>query len=57
MNELQNNNKGRTPCEIFSRVVGYLRPIDTWNEGKVSEFHDRKMFKVNQNGEDKRLKE
>ncbi len=36
----------RTRCEIFSRIVGYLRPISTWNEGKRSEFDDRKMFKI-----------
>ena len=36
--------KSRTKCEIFSRVVGYLRPISQWNVGKLSEFHDRKLF-------------
>ena len=40
------NKKGRTRCAVFSRVVGYLRSTDTWNEGKVSEFGDRVMFKV-----------
>lgn len=33
-------------CEVFSRVVGYLRPISQWNPGKVSEFEDRKLFEV-----------
>ena len=42
----QKTNKGRTRCEVWSRVVGYLRPVDKWNEGKVSEFNDRKIFKV-----------
>ena len=32
------------PCEIYSRVVGYLRPISSWNDAKVAEFHDRKVF-------------
>jgi ribonucleoside-triphosphate reductase len=32
--------------EIFSRVVGYLRPIQQWNPGKQSEFKDRKTYKV-----------
>jgi ribonucleoside-triphosphate reductase len=33
-------------CEIFSRVVGYIRPIQQWNEGKVAEFEQRKNFKI-----------
>ena len=36
----------RTKCLVFSRVVGYLRPISSWNNGKVSEFDGRKMFKL-----------
>jgi len=33
-----------TPCEVYSRVVGYLRPIDHWNAGKREEFKNRKVF-------------
>ncbi len=33
-------------CEVYSRVVGYLRPTSQWNMGKVSEYNDRKMFDV-----------
>lgn len=33
-------------CEIFSRVVGYIRPVKQWNEGKKSEFKARKNFVV-----------
>ncbi len=33
-------------CEIYSRVVGYLRPLKQWNEGKQGEFRMRKMFRV-----------
>jgi len=33
-------------CEVYSRVVGYLRPVTQWNEGKQQEFKDRKEFKV-----------
>lgn len=32
------------PCEVFSRIVGYIRPVEQWNEGKQSEFVDRKLF-------------
>lgn len=34
----------RQRCEVYSRVVGYIRPVDQWNPGKQSEFDDRKMF-------------
>lgn len=34
----------RTKCEVWSRVVGYLRPTSRWNEGKLAEFNDRKTF-------------
>ncbi len=36
----------RQKCEIYTRIVGYLRPVDQWNDGKRSEFKDRKVFKV-----------
>ena len=32
--------------EVYSRVVGYLRPVKQWNIGKQSEYNDRKLFKV-----------
>jgi anaerobic ribonucleoside-triphosphate reductase len=33
-------------AEVYSRVVGYLRPVNQWNEGKVEEFRARKTFKL-----------
>jgi ribonucleoside-triphosphate reductase len=33
-------------CEVYSRVVGYIRPIQQWNNGKKAEFFDRKEFVV-----------
>jgi len=36
----------RTKCEVFSRVVGYIRPVQQWNDGKAAEFSQRKMFDV-----------
>lgn len=39
-------NSERTKCEVYSRVVGYLRPVQHWNEGKSAEFHRRKTFKL-----------
>ena len=34
------------PAEIFSRCVGYYRPVDQWNKGKQAEFEDRKEAKI-----------
>lgn len=34
------------PCEVYSRVVGYLRPVQQWNDGKRAEYDMRKNFKV-----------
>ncbi len=33
-----------TKCEVYTRVVGYLRPVQQWNEGKQEEFKDRSTF-------------
>jgi ribonucleoside-triphosphate reductase (formate) len=33
-----------SPSEVYSRVVGYLRPVDQWNDGKQAEFNIRKTF-------------
>lgn len=34
----------RTKCEVYSRIVGYLRPVQQWNFGKKEEFKERKVF-------------
>lgn len=34
----------RQRCEVYSRVVGYIRPISQWNVGKQAEWEDRKMY-------------
>ena len=33
-------------CEVYSRVVGYLRPVQGWNKGKKEEYAMRKMYDV-----------
>ena len=33
-------------CEVYSRVVGYLRPVQNWNKGKKEEFAMRKTMHV-----------
>lgn len=39
------NVKG-TECEIYSRIVGYFRPVKQWNNGKQEEFSEREMFDI-----------
>jgi len=34
----------RQPCEIWTRVMGYHRPVSSFNRGKQGEFHGRKSF-------------
>lgn len=34
------------PCEVYSRVVGYFRPVSNWNPGKQKEFSERKTVKI-----------
>jgi len=40
-------------CEVFSRVVGYIRPVRQWNEGKKTEFETRVNFKISESKDDK----
>ena len=36
----------RVPCEVYSRIVGYLRPVQNWNKGKKQEFAGRRTYRV-----------
>ena len=45
MVEKKDPNEGRTKCEIWSRAVGYLRPVEQWHSGKQAEFDDRVTYK------------
>jgi hypothetical protein len=36
----------RTRTEVYSRVVGYLRPVAQWNLGKKAEWADRVVFEA-----------
>ena len=40
----QKQKKLVVPVEVYSRVVGYFRPVNQWNKGKQAEFHDRVCF-------------
>ena len=32
--------------EVYSRITGYYRPVQHWNDGKTQEFHDRKVYNI-----------
>lgn len=36
----------KVPCEVYSRIVGYLRPVQNWHQGKKQEFRERKTFRT-----------
>lgn len=37
----------RTRCEVWTRVMGYHRPVSSFNIGKKGEFSERKFFEEN----------
>ena len=37
---------GKCEVEVFSRVTGFFRPVQQWNEGKQAEFKDRKKYNL-----------
>lgn len=43
--DAQLDERERTRCEIWTRVMGYYRPVSMWNAGKQSEYADRKAFR------------
>lgn len=32
--------------EVYSRVTGFYRPVQTWNQGKMAEFSERRTYKL-----------
>lgn len=43
---LEEHKNERTSCSVWSRVMGYYRPMDQYNKGKLQEAKDRKCFKI-----------
>lgn len=44
MAEIELKDEERTKCEVWTRVMGYHRPLESFNRGKKSEFYARKCF-------------
>lgn len=38
--------EAKVPCEVYSRIVGYLRPVQNWNMGKKQEFAARRTYRI-----------
>ena len=34
------------PAEVYSRITGYYRPVQNWNEGKIQEYKERKVYDI-----------
>ena len=41
----------RVPCNVYSRIVGYLTDVRDWNAGKRQEFRDRKPYVVKEDAD------
>ena len=44
VDDIKLNDSERTACEVWSRVMGYHRPVSEFNRGKKEEFYERKCF-------------
>lgn len=43
-NTITFTDEERQPCEIWTRVMGYHRPVSSYNLGKKGEYYERKFF-------------
>lgn len=43
---IKQKKKCSLKTEVYSRVVGYFRPVQNWNEGKKEEFKDRTEYVI-----------
>ena len=48
--EVELKDSERQPCEVWTRVMGYHRPVQSFNIGKKGEFEERKYFVESQCG-------
>jgi len=44
--EKQNKTEVKVPAEVYSRVVGYFRPVGQWNKGKREEYGERQIINI-----------
>lgn len=44
INDVKLTDEERQPCEVWTRVMGYHRPVSEFNKGKKSEYYSRVCF-------------
>lgn len=44
MDGIELKDEERQPCEVWTRVMGYHRPVESFNLGKKGEYEERKFF-------------
>lgn len=44
MDEIELKDEERQPCEVWTRVMGYHRPVESFNLGKKGEYAERQFF-------------
>ena len=42
----ETNQEKKVKCEVYSRIVGYLRPVQNWNDGKQQEYEERSEYLI-----------
>jgi len=52
---VESNGNCDSTCEVYSRIVGYFRPVQMWNKGKKEEFKHRVEF-LNKTGKEPKAK-
>jgi len=45
-NKVELKPEERVRCEVWTRVMGYHRPVSAWNAGKQAEHQQRRFFTV-----------
>ena len=43
---MSKTTKCKAKTEVYSRVVGFYRPVNQWNDGKQEEFKERKVYDI-----------
>ena len=38
------------PAEVYSRITGYYRPVQNWNDGKAEEYRERRLYDMKNQG-------